>query len=106
MANYQSNRTRMRSSKIPGKFWSFKDTKHYKKAKYEDVCNIEVHRRFVFEKLYLLEVYDGFKSESVYVIPLEFMSHSFPRGSYVGISSNKKTFGFTDKDILGVIYEN
>lgn len=104
--SYQLSHIRTLSSKIPGKFWSFKDTKHYKKAKYEDVCDIEVYRRFVFEKSYLLEVYDGFYNEIVYVVPLEFRSHGFPKGSYIGISSNKKTFGFTDKDILGVIYEN
>ena len=102
----QLNRIRKQSSKVPDKFWSFKDTKHYKKAKYEELCNLDVYRRFIFTKSYLLEVYDRFEFTSVYVIPLEFNSRNFPHGSYTGITSNKKTYGFTDQDIIKVIDEN
>ncbi len=102
----QLSRIRTQSSKVPNKFWSFKDTKHYKKAKYEELCNLDVYRRFIFTKSYLLEIYDRFEFSSVYVIPLEFNSHDFPYGSYTGISSNKKIYGFTDLDIIKVLNEN
>ena len=37
---------------------------------------------------------------------LEFSSHNFPLGSYTGITSNKKIYGFTDRDIIKVLNEN
>ena len=70
------------------------------------MCNLNVYRRFIFTKSYLLEIYDRFEYTSVYVIPLEFRSSNFPQGSYTGISSNKKMYGFTDQDIIKVINEN
>ena len=107
MTNYQLSHIRTQSSKVPDKFWSFKDTKHYKKAKYKELCNIDdVYRRFIFTKSYLLEIYDIFEFASVYVIPLEFNSYNFPKGSYSGISSNRKIYGFTEQDIIKVLSEN
>lgn len=96
----------MPSSKVPNKFWSFKDTKHYKKADYNVLCNRDVYRRFIFTKSYLLEVYDSESSTVFYVIPLEFSSRRFPEGCYSGMTFDKRNFFFAEEDIIKVINEN
>ena len=94
---------KMQLSKDTGKFWSFKDTKHYKKANYKYLCNSETQRRFMFEKSYLLEVYIKEKDEYHVTIPLHFKTDSFPNGNYCGITSEKLRIYFCDDDIVRVI---
>ena len=93
-------------NKDTGKFWSFKDTKHYKKASYKKLCNDRTQRRFIFEKSFLLQVYDSSEDTYQLVMPLHFQTDRFPDGKYFGITSEKLKMYFNDKDILRVIDES
>ena len=90
-------------NKVTGKFWSFKDTKHYKKANYNLLCNDDAVRTFVFEKSYLIQIYKSIKDEYFIVVPLHFRTNSFPNGSYCGLTSDNEKIYFTDKDIIRVL---
>ena len=94
---------KMQLSKDTGKFWSFKDTKHYKKANYNHLCNSRTQRRFIFEKSYLLEVYIESKDKHYIAIPIHFQTDRFPNGGYCGITDEKLKIYFTDNDIVRVI---
>ena len=94
---------KMQLSKDTGKFWSFKDTKHYKRANYSHLCNSNAQRRFIFEKSYLLQVYMTSKDEYYIAMPIHFQTDRFPNGSYCGITDKKLKIYFTDNDIVRVI---
>ena len=86
-----------------GKFWSFKNTMHYKNAKLKHIKNSDAYRMFRLTKSFLLKV--DFKDENSwsYVIPLCFKSYgSFPDGSYEGIDDKGKKVYFTEKQIQEV----
>lgn len=93
----------MQLSKDTGKFWSFKDTKNYKRASYKYLCNNNVQRRFVFEKSYLLQVYIAPEDKYYITMPTHFQTDRFPSGSYYGITDDKLRVFFVDKDIIRVI---
>ena len=92
----------MQLSKDTGKFWSFKDTKHYKKAKYQDLINKNVQRRFIFTKSYLLEIWDVDREIPVNVIPLLFKTDKFPTGVYHGLDEEGNKIYFIDSLIRKV----
>lgn len=83
-----------------GKFWSFKDTKNYKRFDVNYDRSKNVVRTFLFEKIYLLEI-NRFDAK-VYVIPIRYMSYDFTQGFYVGLSGDKK-ITFSDRDITSVM---
>lgn len=93
----------MQLSKDTGKFWSFKDTKHYKNADYKSLCNDNTQRRFIFDKSYLLEVYKKNDDQHFVVIPLYYKTDRFPKGGYCGLTSDSLRVYFSDEDILSVI---
>ena len=96
----------MNKNKDTGKFWSFKDTKNYKNIKCLPEDNNTI-RTFIFEKSFLLEVSikDIFtnKKTKCYVVPLKYISNSFPMGFYKGTGPNKNLISFTDCNIIKVI---
>jgi hypothetical protein len=92
----------MQSSKDVKKFWSFKDTKHYKRANYDELCKIDVYRKFIFTKSFLVEIYKKEEDKNYYVIPLEFSSHNFPSGSYLGLTASSRKLAFVDEEIVKV----
>lgn len=102
--NYQSNRIQTKLNKETGKFWSFKDTKHYKTAKYAYLTNkcICIERRFVFTKSYLLQVWDVEKEELINVVPLFFKTRKFPTGVYQGLDEEGNKIYFIDSLITKV----
>ena len=91
------------SNKDTGKFWSFNDTKHYKNANYDLLCNDDAIRTFVLEKSYLIEIFKSIKNEYFIVVPLYFRTSKFPSGSYCGLTSDNEKIFFTDRDIVRVL---
>ena len=96
----------MQLSKDTNKFWSFKDTKHYKKAKYNDLYNTKVERRFIFEKSYLVSFIDKETNERTNVIPMFFKTSNFPLGYYCALGEDNEKVYFRDEDIIEVINES
>jgi hypothetical protein len=89
----------MQLNKDTLKFWSFKDTKDYKSAKYKHICNSNVYRRFTFVKSFLLKV-ELTNNKFSYVTPLCFMSYgSFPDGNYEGIDDSGQKIFFNEEQI-------
>jgi len=101
-ANYQSNHIQTQLNKETGKFWSFRDTKHYKTAKYSDLINKCVERRFIFTKSYLLQIWDADKEKLVNVIPLFFKTRKFPTGVYQGLDEEGQKVWFIDSLITKI----
>ena len=99
---YLSNLLQTKLNKETGKFWSFKDTKHYKTAKYADLINKCIERRFIFTKSYLLEVWDVEKEELINVVPLFFKTRKFPTGVYQGLDEEGNKIYFIDSLITKV----
>lgn len=100
--SYQSNHIQMQLNKETGKFWSFKDTKHYKTARYSDLINKCVERRFIFTKSYLLQVWDSEREELVNIVPLFFKTRKFPTGIYQGLDEEGNKYYFIDELIRKV----
>lgn len=96
----------MQLNKDTLKFWSFKDTKHYKNAKYKDLFNTLVERRFIFEKSYLVSFFDKETNTKTYVIPIYFKTNNFPIGYYCALGEYNSKMYFTDKEIVEVINES
>lgn len=96
------NLTQMRLNKETGKFWSFKDTKHYKNAKYQNLVGKNVQRRFIFTKSYLLEIWDADREIPVNVVPLYFKTSKFPTGVYQGLDEEGNKIYFIDSLIRKV----
>ncbi len=92
----------MQLSKDTKKFWSFKDTKHYKRANYNELCNSDVYRKFIFTKSFLVEIYKKEEDKHYYIIPLEFSSHTFPNGCYLGLTASNRKLAFVDEEIIKV----
>lgn len=100
------NLMKTRLNKDTLKFWSFKDTKHYKKAKHEDLYNTMVERRFIFEKSYLISFIDKESNEKTTAIPIHFQTKNFPLGYYFALGENNEKVYFRDEDILEVFSES
>lgn len=96
----------MQLNKDTLKFWSFKDTKHYKKAKYKDLFNTRVERRFIFEKSYLVTFIDKETNEKASAIPMHFQTKNFPLGYYCALGEDNEKVYFRDEDILEVLNES
>lgn len=93
-------------NKDTGKFWSFKDTKHYKNAKYKNLFNTKVERRFIFEKSYLVSFLDKETNTKTCVIPIFFKTRNFPLGYYCSLGEYNNKMYFTDEEIIEVINES
>jgi len=96
----------MQLNKETLKFWSFKDTKHYKNAKYKDLFNNRAERRFIFEKSYLITFIDKETSKKSSAIPLFFKTNNFPLGYYCALGEDNEKVYFSDKEIIEVFYES
>lgn len=86
--------------KDTGKFWSFKDTKNYKRLKtFHDGASVKT---FFFDKTFLLEarIWD----ETCFVIPIRYTQYSLEMGSYTGLINNKLAH-FIDSDIVDVVQQ-
>ena len=93
-------------NKDTGKFWSFKDTKHYKNAKYKNLFNTKVARRFIFEKSYLVSFIDKETNNKTVAIPMFFKTSNFPLGYYCALGEDNERVYFSDEDIIEVINES
>ena len=100
------NLTQTQLNKETGKFWSFKDTKHYKNAKYINLFNTKVARRFIFEKSYLVSFVDKETNNKIFAIPIFFKTSNFPSGCYCALGEDNKKVYFSDEDIIEVINES
>ena len=96
----------MQLNKDTLKFWSFKDTKHYKNAKYKDLFNTRVERRFIFEKSYLITFLDKETKQKTSAIPMFFKSNNFPLGYYCALGEDNEKVYFRDEDIIEVFNES
>ena len=93
-------------NKDTGKFWSFKDTKHYKNAKYKNLFNTKVERRFIFEKSYLVSFLDKETNTKTSAIPMFFKTSNFPLGYYCALGEDNEKVYFKDEDIIEVFNES
>ena len=93
-------------NKETGKFWSFSDTKHYKNAKYKNLFNTKVERRFIFEKSYLISFVDKETNKITNVIPIFFKTNNFPLGYYCALGEDNEKVYFRDEDIIEVFNES
>lgn len=94
----------MQLNKNTGKFWSFDDTKHYKRIK--KISNPQAIRNFIFTKSYLVKVkVKDLNNTDIlndyYVIPTKFQSNIWPLGVYHGVT-NIGLIYFTDTNIIEV----
>ena len=100
------NLTNQQLNKDTGKFWSFNDTKHYKNAKYKNLFNTRVVRRFIFEKSYLVSFIDKETDSKTVAIPMFFKTSNFPLGYYCALGENNERVYFNDEDIIEVFNES
>lgn len=84
------------------RFWTFKDTKHYKKEKENNIAYSNVYRTFIFDKSFLLEVHIKNEEKTLYVIPLTFTTRNYPFGYYEGISEFGRVT-FSESEITKIL---